>query len=330
MTFYIKTQVRASQKPTWVASQAFTSAYVVWTDVTSLGRVNARRLRKKLLVSTDPGAYRGGQGGPRKVPTMSQIFSSIQYICFQKTSGLNMGASNLFLVPGAISPRYAPAPIWQVWLQQGTTWLQLRKILLDCGGRSYIIVKAAAARLSLHSVTALGFQQKWNFPTAQEAVCCWLKRIYRNLLFHGNSAFHKNILLSYWNSLLDKDDFERICNCNSSHCRYFYTAQHHGLRRLPRNWGRAVALVTSHTHASQVTRGCLQATSHVSRPQFVADRGFPANGKLTLSATPSNVHSIASQKFLPSSGDNNDKNLHISTARHRWKTADLSSIDFWI
>jgi len=136
MTFYIKTQVRASQKPTCVASQAFTSAYVVWTDVTSLGRVNARRLRKKLLVSTDPGAYRGGQGGPRKVPTMSQIFSSIQYICFQKTSGLNMGASNLFLVPGAISPRYAPAPIWQVWLQQGTTWLQLRKILLDCGGRS--------------------------------------------------------------------------------------------------------------------------------------------------------------------------------------------------
>jgi len=114
------------------------------------------------------------------------------------------------------------------------------------------------------------------------------------------------------------------------HCRYFYTAQHHGLRRLPRNWGRAVALVTSHTHASQVTRGSLQATSHVSRPQFVADRGFPANGKLTLSATPSNVHSIASQKFLPSSGDNNDKNLHISTARHRWKTADLSSIDFWI
>jgi len=38
----------------------------------------------------------------RKVPTMSQVLSSTQYICFWKTSGSNMWASNLLLAPGAI------------------------------------------------------------------------------------------------------------------------------------------------------------------------------------------------------------------------------------
>jgi len=32
----------------------------------------------------------------------SQLLSSIQWICFRKTSGSNIGASNLLLVPGAI------------------------------------------------------------------------------------------------------------------------------------------------------------------------------------------------------------------------------------
>jgi len=41
-------------------------------------------------------------GGCRKVPTMSHINSSVQYICFRKTSGSIMGAPNLLLVPGAI------------------------------------------------------------------------------------------------------------------------------------------------------------------------------------------------------------------------------------
>jgi len=40
--------------------------------------------------------------GPQKVPKMSQVLSSIQYICFRKTSGSNMGAPNLLLAPGAI------------------------------------------------------------------------------------------------------------------------------------------------------------------------------------------------------------------------------------
>jgi len=38
----------------------------------------------------------------RKGPTMSQEVSSIQYICYQKMSGSNMGAPNLLLAPGAI------------------------------------------------------------------------------------------------------------------------------------------------------------------------------------------------------------------------------------
>jgi len=38
----------------------------------------------------------------RKVLTMSQALSSIQYICYRKTSVSNMGAPNLPLAPGAI------------------------------------------------------------------------------------------------------------------------------------------------------------------------------------------------------------------------------------
>ena len=34
--------------------------------------------------------------------TMSQVFSSIQYICFRKNLGSNMGTTNLLLAPGAI------------------------------------------------------------------------------------------------------------------------------------------------------------------------------------------------------------------------------------
>jgi len=41
-------------------------------------------------------------GWRHKVPTMSQIPSSIQYICFRKISGSNMGAPNLLLAPGTI------------------------------------------------------------------------------------------------------------------------------------------------------------------------------------------------------------------------------------
>jgi len=40
--------------------------------------------------------------GRRKVPKMSQVFSSIQYIYSEKTLGTNMGAPNSFLSPGAI------------------------------------------------------------------------------------------------------------------------------------------------------------------------------------------------------------------------------------
>jgi len=40
--------------------------------------------------------------GRQKIPTMSQVHSSIQYICFRKISGSNMGAPNLHLAPGAI------------------------------------------------------------------------------------------------------------------------------------------------------------------------------------------------------------------------------------
>ena len=63
-------------------------------------------------VNTNSGVTRTDKGGTkhrrritgerRKVPTMSQVLSSIQYIYSQKTSGSNMEAPNLFLAPGAI------------------------------------------------------------------------------------------------------------------------------------------------------------------------------------------------------------------------------------
>ena len=65
--------------------------------------------------STKAGAKRGGKGdrfsrapnhgapnhcgGRRKVSTKSQVLSSIQYICFRKTSDWNMGAPKFCLAP---------------------------------------------------------------------------------------------------------------------------------------------------------------------------------------------------------------------------------------
>jgi len=40
--------------------------------------------------------------GRQRIPTMSHVLSSIQYICLRKTSGSKMGAPNLHLDPGAI------------------------------------------------------------------------------------------------------------------------------------------------------------------------------------------------------------------------------------
>ena len=49
--------------------------------------------------------------GRRKLPTVSQIFSSVECICFQKTSGSNMGAPNLLLALGPIYTHYTPADV---------------------------------------------------------------------------------------------------------------------------------------------------------------------------------------------------------------------------
>jgi len=40
--------------------------------------------------------------GRQKIPTMPHVHTSIQHICFRKTSGSNTGAPNLLLAPGAI------------------------------------------------------------------------------------------------------------------------------------------------------------------------------------------------------------------------------------
>ena len=45
--------------------------------------------------------------GAPKSPNNVTSISSIQYICFRKNSGSNMGALNLLLAPGTIYPRFA-------------------------------------------------------------------------------------------------------------------------------------------------------------------------------------------------------------------------------
>jgi len=40
--------------------------------------------------------------GRKEVPTMSEVLSSVQYICFRKISGSNLEAANLLPAPGAI------------------------------------------------------------------------------------------------------------------------------------------------------------------------------------------------------------------------------------
>jgi len=77
----------------------------------------ARGVTKRVQEGTIPWAlnFYGGaeslRGAPndcgerRKVPTISQVLSSIQYICFRKTSNSNMGVPNLLLALGAMQPR---------------------------------------------------------------------------------------------------------------------------------------------------------------------------------------------------------------------------------
>jgi len=40
--------------------------------------------------------------GRQKIPTMSHVHSSLQYLCLRKTSGSKMGAPNLHLALGVI------------------------------------------------------------------------------------------------------------------------------------------------------------------------------------------------------------------------------------
>ena len=63
-----------------------------------------------------PNHYWGAESLPRapKVPTMSQVLSSIQYICFRKSSGSNMvaaGRQTCFL-PRAPFNLVTPLPAW--------------------------------------------------------------------------------------------------------------------------------------------------------------------------------------------------------------------------
>ena len=52
-------------------------------------------------------------GGRRKVLTMSHVHSSIQYICFRKTSGSKMGAPNLLLAQAPFN-LVTPLSVWRL------------------------------------------------------------------------------------------------------------------------------------------------------------------------------------------------------------------------
>ena len=82
-----------------------------WIHHNLIAQVDRFRIFKHIFRPAQ-GRNDGGQGGHnfpgaewlrgrRKVPTMSQVLSSIQYIWFRKISGSNMGAPNSLLAPGS-------------------------------------------------------------------------------------------------------------------------------------------------------------------------------------------------------------------------------------
>ena len=111
------------------------------------------------------GVTRGGKGaqfpgcwivmGASKTPNnVTSILSSIQYICFLKTSNSNMGAPNLLLAPGDISPRYAP----------GINLLVPPFVTRECHPYTWASRPAAMYCHLLSVRTGLGFQR--------EKTCC--------------------------------------------------------------------------------------------------------------------------------------------------------------
>jgi len=68
-------------------------------------------------------------GRRRKVPTMSQVLSSIQYICFSNTSGSNMGGAKLASCPGPHLTSLRPC--WAVTQARG-------QVLRFVGGNEFI------------------------------------------------------------------------------------------------------------------------------------------------------------------------------------------------
>ena len=66
-------------------------------------------------------------GGRHKVPTMSQILSSMQYICFRKTSCSNMVAPNLLLAQWRSQPKNLGGAT-----NLGGTMFDFRRITLFC------------------------------------------------------------------------------------------------------------------------------------------------------------------------------------------------------
>jgi len=78
-------------------------------------------LKSITKVADSQGRNKGNKGGGQitmwamnhkslqKVPTMSQVLSPVQCICFRMTLGSNRGMSNLFLATGPIYPCSTPA-----------------------------------------------------------------------------------------------------------------------------------------------------------------------------------------------------------------------------
>ena len=63
-------------------------------------------------------------GEHRKAPTMSQVLSSIQYICFWKTPGSNRGVPNLLLFPRHHLTSLRPGSMqYDIWMTKVWTLL---------------------------------------------------------------------------------------------------------------------------------------------------------------------------------------------------------------
>jgi len=142
--------------------------------------------------------------GRRKVPTMSQVLCSIQYICFRKTLVLNMGVPNLPWAPSSRVTHLLPQPPmahtkvswvkkWEISTQR---WKCSIKPLFDAAQDSVHYRIEVYAVVHFYAILFYWVKSWWNLPYGQFirhtfAVLC-------RLIGRGSSTTRSTSVLLSW------------------------------------------------------------------------------------------------------------------------------------